>query len=210
MPHPSWQRFFDSQSYLLGEIETQLNGQATNPSRANWFRAFDQPAGDIKVLILGQDPYPNQQHATGLAFSVPSSCQPLPKSLQNIFKELAADTGAPLRTMGDLSDWQAQGVWLLNRTLTTAVGESDVHKDVGWRAFTLHATRFVSELPGNRVAILWGNPARSLAPELKNWKVIESPHPSPLSAHRGFFGSRPFSAANQHLLATNQTPIQWG
>ncbi len=210
MIHPSWDDFFQNQSHLLAEISSRLDGQETNPVRDMWFRAFQIEAKSIRVLILGQDPYPNPNHAHGLAFSVPAGTTPLPKSLQNIFKELSDDLKSPLRTNGNLADWESQGVWLLNRVLTTNPNHSLGHQNLDWEQFTSAAINYVNQFPGDRIAVLWGKKAQQIKPLLNYWQVLESPHPSPLSAYRGFFGSKPFSQINQHLLQTGQPKIEWG
>jgi uracil-DNA glycosylase len=158
----------------------------------------------VKVLILGQDPYPGEGVADGLAFSAREG-NPIPASLRNIFKEYVEDLNLPFPTSPDLSAWSERGVLLLNRTLTTSVGERNVHLSKGWIDFTQN----VAEQLASRgvVAILWGNYARSLCSLFSN--VIESPHPSPLSARRGFFGSKPFSRANQLLIQDGKSPINW-
>lgn len=210
MIHPSWDKFFESQSDLIQNISTNLRDQQTNPGPDLWFRAFQIDVEAVRVLILGQDPYPNPKHAHGLAFSVPPGTTPLPKSLQNIFKELSSDLNTPLRTNGNLEDWEAQGVWLLNRVLTTSPGSSMSHKNTHWQEFTAAAISFLNQHSRDRIAILWGRSAQQIEPLLQGWAVLKSPHPSPLSANRGFYGSKPFSRVNQFLLGTNQPLIEWG
>ena len=156
------------------------------------------------MAIVGQDPYPTPGHAHGLAFSVPAEVRPLPKSLQNIFKELADDVGgAP--SSGDLTPWVDQGVLLLNRVLTVRAGQPGSHRGRGWEALTEAILRATAPT----VVILWGNDAQTAAPFFPDATVITSAHPSPLSAHRGFFGSRPFRRANTALQAKGQQPIAW-
>ena len=158
-------------------------------------------------MIFGQDPYPTAGHAHGLAFSVDQSVSKLPASLRNIFEELATDLGSAKRTNGDLSDWSDQGVLLLNRILTTEVGSSMAHAHLGWQEITAA----VAHELGKRdvVAILWGKPAGELKSFFRSVFVIESAHPSPLAAYRGFFGSKPFSRANLILENHGIAPINW-
>jgi uracil-DNA glycosylase len=161
------------------------------------------------VLIVGQDPYPSPGHAVGLAFSVPAHMHPLPRSLQNIYRELEADLGVPPPRNGDLSQWADRGVLLLNRVLTVAPGASGSHRGKGWETVTGRAISALSARGVPLVAILWGNEARSSQPLLGEVPCITSPHPSPLSARRGFFGSRPFSRANDLLRQQGAEPINW-
>ena len=170
------------------------------------FRCLGQSIESTYVVIFGQDPYPTQGHADGLAFSVDEIVSPLPPTLRNIFKELATDCGVT-RNRGDLSDWFDQGVMLINRILTTDTGASLTHSDIGWQEITGTVAR---EL-GKRqvVAILWGKSAGELSNYFREDWRIESVHPSPLSAYRGFFGSKPFSRCNNILMKNGKTPIQW-
>lgn len=167
------------------------------------------------MLIVGQDPYPTPGHAVGLSFSVGAHVHPLPKSLINIYKELVDDLGVPEPSNGDLTPWADQGVMLLNRSLSVRAGQANSHQGMGWEAVTEAAIRALNNRrdstgkPLPLVAILWGNNARSLKPLLTNAAVIESAHPSPLSAYRGFFGSRPFSRTNEALIAQGTQPINW-
>lgn len=172
-------------------------------------RAFRQPLADTRVLIVGQDPYPTPGHAIGLCFSVAADVRPLPKSLINIFKEYCEDLGHPPPANGDLSAWADQGVLLLNRSLTVQPGKPNSHQGRGWEAVTEQAIRALAERGGPLVAILWGRNARNLKPLLDGVPCIESAHPSPLSAHNGFFGSRPFSRANELLVAQGASPVDW-
>lgn len=172
--------------------------------------AFTTPFDDVKVVIVGQDPYPTAGHAMGLAFSVPSTVKPLPKSLINIFQELKDDLGIE-RTNGDLTDWANQGVLLLNTSLTVEQGKPGSHNNIGWQEITTQAIRTIDKHRENVVFILWGNHAikkAQLIDEEKHY-IIVSPHPSPLAAHRGFFGSKPFSRTNNYLISKNITPINW-
>lgn len=172
-------------------------------------RAFQRPLSDVRVLIVGQDPYPTPGHPVGLSFSVERDVRPVPRSLRNIYQELQDDLGLTPPEHGDLSSWADQGVMLLNRVLTVSPGESDSHKGWGWEAVTEHAIRVLAARDAPLVAILWGNPARKLAPLLGSAPRIESAHPSPLSARRGFFGSRPFSRANELLAEQGADAIDW-
>ena len=184
------------------------------PERKNWFRAFRAtPFDQVKVVVLGQDPYPTKSHACGLAFSVPDSVKPLPKSLINIYQELKDDLGI-VRTSGNLEDWANQGILLLNTSLTTEEGKPASHPAVGgigWGKLTDQAIKALSDKRENIVFVLWGNHAQSKARLIDDEKhhVIVSTHPSPLSAYRGFFGSRPFSRTNEYLQSKNITPISW-
>lgn len=183
------------------------------PDNNNIFKAFElTDLNNVKVVILGQDPYPNPKDAMGLAFSIPSDNK-LPKSLINIFKELHTDLKTPLRTSGDLTDWAQQGVLLLNTALTNIAGERDAHKKIGWqKSFTIPVIKELNNQARPLVFILWGNPAQKYAKYItnNNHLILESSHPSPLGAYRGFWGSKPFSKTNQYLEDTGQTPIDWG
>lgn len=179
------------------------------PEGGNILRAFQLPLWDVRVLIVGQDPYPTPGHPIGLSFATEKHVRPLPRSLQNIYRELKDDLGISPATHGDLSAWSANGVMLLNRVLTVRAGAAASHRRRGWEAFTEHAIRSLVDRGGPLVAILWGNDARSLKPLLNGVGVIESAHPSPLSASRGFFGSRPFSRANDFLTKQGAAPIDW-
>jgi len=173
------------------------------------FRAFRTPLADVRVLITGQDPYPTPGHPMGLSFSVRPDVRPLPRSLVNIYTELQADLGIEPAAHGDLSAWADQGVMLLNRCLTVRPGEAASHRGKGWEAVTDRAIAALVERGGPLVAILWGRDAQGLAPRLGDVPRIESAHPSPLSASRGFFGSRPFSRANDALAAQGAKPVDW-
>nr|WP_312178620.1 uracil-DNA glycosylase [Arthrobacter sp.] len=217
---PDWALALEQEAsrlYGIGdELERQrIAGAHILPAPANILRAFQRPLAEVKVLITGQDPYPTPGHAVGLSFSVDPGVRPLPRSLANIYKELSSDLGIPPAPHGDLGAWADQGVLLLNRALTVEAGAANSHRDRGWEAITDLAVRALAarrDPDGTRaplVAILWGRQAQSLAPLLEGVPLIESPHPSPLSASRGFFGSRPFSRANQMLLAQGSAPVDW-
>lgn len=184
-------------------------GHRLLPGSENVLRAFGRPLDGVKVLIVGQDPYPTPGHAVGLSFSVASNVRPLPRSLANIYKELAADLGEAAPADGDLSGWAEEGVLLLNRVLTVRAGEAGSHRRLGWEAVTDAAVRALVARNRPLVAVLWGRDAQQLKPLLGNTPVIESAHPSPLSASRGFFGSRPFSRANDLLAAQGAAPVDW-
>ncbi len=183
-------------------------GRGYLPASNAILRAFTTPRADVRVLIVGQDPYPTPGDPVGLSFSVPPG-HPMPRSLLNMAKELREDTGEVLAS-GDLSAWQEQGVMLLNRVLTVRPGAPASHRGKGWEQFTEHAIRSLVARGGPLVAVLWGRDAQSLAPLLGDVPRIESAHPSPLSASRGFFGSRPFSRVNAALEAQGAKPIRWG
>ncbi|MDN4480121.1 uracil-DNA glycosylase [Demequina muriae] len=171
-------------------------------------RAFEAPLAEVRVLVVGQDPYPTPGDAVGLSFSVAPG-RPMPRSLVNIARELQQDTGETL-TDGDLSHWADQGVMLLNRVLTVSPGAAGSHRRRGWEEVTEHAIRVLAERPAPLVAVLWGRDAQSLAPMLDGVPQVASAHPSPLSASRGFFGSRPFSQVNTLLEQQGARPIRWG
>jgi uracil-DNA glycosylase len=192
--------------FLRAEIAA---GRRYLPAGANILRAFTQPFADVRVLIVGQDPYPTPGHPVGLCFSVEPDVRPVPRSLQNIYRELAADLGLPTPGNGDLTPWSKHGVLLLNRVLTVAPGAPASHRGKGWEAVTDQAIRALVARRTPLVAILWGRDAQSLVPLLGDAPRIESVHPSPMSADRGFFGSRPFSRANAALVAQGAEPVDW-
>ncbi len=179
------------------------------PPPTKVLRALGTPMAEVKVLIVGQDPYPTPGHSVGLAFSVDKTTRPLPRSLNNIYKELATDLGITPAAHGDLSSWAGQGVLLLNKVLTVAPGATGSHRRRGWEQITeaVIATLVARRKP--LVSVLWGKDAQRLGPLLEGTAVIESAHPSPLSASRGFFGSKPFSRVNNLLIAQGATPIGW-
>ncbi|MCR2810180.1 MULTISPECIES: uracil-DNA glycosylase [unclassified Microbacterium] len=184
-------------------------GRGYLPAGDHVLRAFQRPLAGAKVLIVGQDPYPTPGHPIGLSFAVDKHVRPLPRSLSNIYRELNEDLGIPPATHGDLSGWSDQGVVLLNRVLTVAPGAPASHRGWGWEKVTEHAIRELVARGGPLVAILWGRDAGNLRPLLGTTPIVESPHPSPLSANRGFFGSRPFSRANDMLVQQGAEPIDW-
>ncbi|MDO5034591.1 MAG: uracil-DNA glycosylase [Actinomycetaceae bacterium] len=194
----------------LGEMLREENraGRGYLPAGTDVLRAFTYPFDDVKVLIIGQDPYPTPGHAMGLSFSVMPGVKP-PRSLQNIYQELNADLGLPVPDSGDLTPWAREGVCLMNRVLTVMPGTPGSHRGRGWEQVTEVAIRALVARNLPLVSILWGRDARSVRPLLGSTPVIESAHPSPLSASRGFFGSRPFSRANAALLELGTTPVNW-
>jgi len=204
--HPDWRKVLHKHEALIGQIERKLHNVSITPSFPNIFRSLSHSIDSTRVVIFGQDPYPSEGHAHGLAFSVDSTVQPLPPSLRNIFNELNSDCSV-YRDNGDLSDWFDQGVLLINRILTTEVGSSLQHLDFGWQEIT----ESVAIELGKRdvVAILWGKNAGELAQHFRPAWTIQSVHPSPLSAYRGFFGSQPFSRCNAILRENHKTEIQW-
>ncbi|HEX4058809.1 MAG TPA: uracil-DNA glycosylase [Galbitalea sp.] len=184
-------------------------GRGYLPSGANVLRAFTYPFADVRVLIVGQDPYPTPGHPIGLSFAVDPGVRPVPRSLQNIYKELHDDLGLPIPASGDLTPWSRHGVMLLNRVLTVRAGISGSHRGIGWEAVTELAIRALVDRGSPFVAILWGRDAGTLRPLLGTTPIIASAHPSPLSASSGFFGSRPFSRANELLVGLGAEPVDW-
>ena len=184
-------------------------GRGYLPAGDRVLRAFQRPLDGVKVLIVGQDPYPTPGHPIGLSFAVEHDVRPLPRSLANIYKELDSDLGIPPEPHGDLSAWADQGVMLLNRVLTVAPGASGSHRGWGWEKVTELAIRTLAARDQPLVVILWGRDAANLRPLLGPTPIIESPHPSPLSASRGFFGSKPFSRANEMLEQAGTTAVDW-
>jgi uracil-DNA glycosylase len=189
--------------------DEQAAGRRFLPAGERIFAAFQQPFDAVRVLIVGQDPYPTPGHAIGLAFSVAAHVRPFPRSLQNIFREYRDDLGYPEPSSGDLTPWVSQGVLLLNRSLTVAPGAPASHRGRGWEAVTEAAIEALVVRRQPLVAVLWGRDARSLGPRLGEVPRVESAHPSPMSADRGFFGSRPFSRANALLEAQGAAPVDW-
>ncbi|GAB3582261.1 uracil-DNA glycosylase [Calidifontibacter terrae] len=212
--HPSWAEALTPAAAALAECGNFLRtevaaGRPYLPAPENVLRAFAQPMDTVRVLVVGQDPYPTPGHAVGLSFSVAPQVQPVPRSLANIFTELESDLGLPRPTTGDLSPWSERGVLLLNRVLTVRPGAPASHRGRGWEAVTAAAISALVARGGPLVAILWGRDARDLVPHLGDTPYVESAHPSPLSAHRGFFGSRPFSRVNELLVDLGADPIDW-
>lgn len=193
-------------AFLRAEHEARYR---TLPAGKHVLRAFATPLQDVRVLIMGQDPYPTPGHPIGLSFSVAAAVRPLPRSLGNIYTELRDDLGITPPPHGDLSAWASRGVLLLNRVLTVRVGAPGSHRDRGWEEVTDHAIAALVARNRPLVAILWGRDAQSLRHRLGSTPIIASAHPSPLSAHRGFFGSRPFSRANEALRQLGADPMDW-
>jgi uracil-DNA glycosylase len=204
--HSDWQDVLQPYADSISRIEQEIFGTDFTPNFTDIFRSLTQSIDSTQVVIFGQDPYPSRGHAHGLAFSVAASVSPLPPSLRNIFTELTSDCGVT-RSQGDLSDWFDQGVMLVNRVLTTETGVSLAHSDFGWQQIT----DAVAHELGKRdvVAILWGKSAGELSQYFRPGWSIESVHPSPLSAYRGFFGSKPFSRCNEILMSNGKRPVVW-
>ncbi len=211
---PDWAAALAPVATQIASMDDFLNaelaaGRGYLPDRPNVLRAFSRPLAQVRVLIVGQDPYPTPGHPVGLSFSVAPDVRPIPRSLTNIYAELQADLGIPPAASGDLTPWFEQGVLLLNRVLTVEPGRSAAHRRRGWEAVTQRAIEALVARGGPLVAILWGRDARDLAPTLGDVPYLTSAHPSPLSARSGFFGSRPFSRANELLTAAGGAPIDW-
>ncbi len=192
--------------FLRAEIAA---GRSYLPAGKRILRAFERPLVDVRVLIVGQDPYPTAGHAVGLSFSVAPEVRPIPRSLQNIYRELSTDLGIEPASHGDLSAWADRGVLLLNRCLTVQPGNSGAHRGKGWETVTDRAIDVLAARDRPLVAILWGKDAQTLRPRLGTVPVVASVHPSPMSADRGFFGSRPFSRVNELLAQRGAAPIDW-
>ncbi|CAB4793246.1 unannotated protein [freshwater metagenome] len=203
--HSSWAPIFEPIKGLIDDVLHSIEREEITPPFDSIFKAFSIDFASVRCVIVGQDPYPTPGNAMGLAFSTPPSVKKIPQSLKNIFGELESDQGIASPTTGDLSRWSGSGVLLLNRVLTTRQGESNAHVDIGWQRITDH---IAAEL-GKRdvVAVLWGRQAQELSSYF-TYKV-ESVHPSPLSAYRGFFGSKPFTQVNQLLISQRREPIDW-
>jgi uracil-DNA glycosylase len=192
--------------FLRAELRA---GRSYLPAGDKILRAFSRPLADVRVLLVGQDPYPTPGHPVGLSFSVAADVTPVPRSLANIFREMQSDLGCAPPTCGDLTPWADRGVLLLNRVLTVTPGSAGSHRGRGWEKVTERAITSLAERGGPLAAILWGRDAQSLKPLLGRIPWVESPHPSPLSASRGFFGSRPFSRVNTLLEQQGGTPVDW-
>jgi len=210
--HPTWQNWLVQQKPMLEAIEEKAIAESlVTPSLNQVMRAFEMDPVNTKVVILGQDPYPTSGDAIGLAFAMNSESK-MPRSLVNIVKELSDDLGVEAKNQADISKWSDQGVLLLNRTLTTQIGKAGAHSKLGWDQFTREALIELAKR-NKLVFILWGSPAialgREVAQTAKDCRLVESVHPSPLSAYRGFFGSKPFSKTNEHLVSLGLQPIDW-
>jgi uracil-DNA glycosylase len=211
---PGWARALEPVAGQIAALGDFLRAEAVAgrpylPAGENVLRAFTYPFDEVRVLIVGQDPYPTSGHPIGLSFAVDPAVRPVPRSLQNIYRELQADLGIETPAHGDLTPWARHGVMLLNRVLTVGAGSSGSHRAKGWEAVTEAAIRALVARGKPLVAILWGRDAQSLEPMLGDTPVIKSVHPSPLSASGGFFGSRPFSRANEILVSLGAEPVDW-
>jgi uracil-DNA glycosylase len=212
--HPSWAEALDPVAdevadmgeYLRAEVRA---GRGYLPDGALVLRAFTYPLDEVRVLVVGQDPYPTPGHPIGLSFAVDPHVRPVPRSLANIYRELHDDLGVPVPAHGDLTSWSENGVMLLNRVLTVRPGEAASHRGKGWEPVTQRAIEVLAARGGPLVAILWGRDAAGLVPMLGEGPTVQSPHPSPLSASRGFFGSRPFSRTNELLVQQGGQPVDW-
>ena len=198
-----WHQIVDLK--LLKEISAKLSSEYI-PAAIDIFAALKLSPSDVRVIIVGQDPYPNPEHAMGLAFSVRESVSTLPASLKNIFTELESDLGIK-PSNGDLSRWASQGVLLLNRALTVKPGEPASHSKIGW--YELTETIISNVAKSGAIGVLWGNDAQTLAKYFSKDDLFTAPHPSPLSVYRGFYGSKPFSKVNNRLIEKGLTPIKW-
>lgn len=212
--HPSWADVIRPLDAHIAEIGAWLRSQTAAgkpyaPAGENVLRALKQPMDSVRVLIIGQDPYPTAGHAVGLSFSVAPNVQPLPRSLSNIFRELHDDLRAQIPHTGDLTPWTERGVMLLNRVLTVGIGQPGSHRGKGWEQVTSAVITALAARNQPLVAILWGRDAQSASGLLPGVPQIKSAHPSPLSASRGFFGSKPFSRANELLVTEGAEPIDW-
>lgn len=212
--HPSWAEALAPAEGTVAELGAFLRaelaaGRPYLPAGQHVLRAFGQPLDQVRVLVVGQDPYPTPGHAVGLSFSVAPEVSPVPRSLANIYTELVDDLGVPRPSTGDLSPWADRGVMLLNRVLTVRPGAPASHRGKGWEQVSGLAIDALVARGGPLVAILWGRDARGLAPRLGEVPRVESAHPSPLSARGGFFGSRPFSRTNDLLARQGAEPIDW-
>ena len=205
--HPKWQEVLAVYQPIVAKLDSLIDRNDVAPPYENILAAYQIPPSKIRVAIFGQDPYPTPGYAHGLAFSVTSTTQPLPASLRNIFKELESDCGVKPASNGNLQRWVDQGVFLLNQILTTRPTQSLAHENFGWQEFTAASAKVVGE--SGAIGIFWGSKAQHLAQYFDPELSIYSPHPSPLSAYRGFFGSKPFSQANEKLLQKGLPAISW-
>ena len=203
----SWKPLFAEHQSELAQIQELIASQRITPAYENVLRVFTYPISHYRAVILGQDPYPTPGYATGLAFSVSPEVTKLPASLKNIFTEYVADTGFGFPTNGDLTNWADNGVALLNSSLTLNLADNSEHLKIGWQLITSAALDVLAS--HGAVAILWGSHAQKLGSKFPYTHKIESVHPSPLSAYRGFFGSKPFTKCNQMLISSGQVPIDW-
>lgn len=211
---PGWAAALDPVAGQIAAMGDRLRaevaaGRAYLPAGDQVLRAFEQPFDEVRVLIVGQDPYPTPGHPVGLSFSVDAAVRPVPRSLANIYRELHDDLGVDIPAHGDLTAWTRQGVMLLNRVLTVRPGSAGSHRGLGWEPVTEAAIGALVARGRPLVAILWGRDAQGLAPLLGSTPIVRSAHPSPLSAANGFFGSRPFSRVNELLVEQGAQPVDW-
>ncbi len=207
---PGWAQALEPVLPDVAALDERLlvMGETVLPPRPRVLRALSRPLADVRVLLVGQDPYPTPGHAVGLAFSVAPGLRPLPRSLVNVLRELRSDVAVTAED-GDLTPWADQGVLLLNRVLTVAPGAPGSHRRLGWQRVTDQAVRALAQRGGPLVAVLWGKDAQAVTPLLGEVPVVAGVHPSPLSASRGFFGSRPFSRVDALLVEQGSTPVDW-
>ena len=203
----SWQPLFAEHNSELAQIQEVITGKRIAPAYENVLRVFTYPINHYRAVIVGQDPYPTPGYATGLAFSVSPQVTKLPASLNNIFTEYISDTGFSFPANGDLSNWADNGVALMNSSLTLNLADKTEHLKIGWQRITTAALDVLAS--HGAVAILWGSHAQKMGSEFPDTHKFESVHPSPLSAYRGFFGSKPFTKCNQMLISSGQVPINW-
>jgi uracil-DNA glycosylase len=203
----SWQPLFAEHNSELAKIQEVITGQRIAPAYESVLRVFTYPINHYRAVIVGQDPYPTPGYATGLAFSVSPQVTKLPASLKNIFTEYVSDTGFSFPANGDLSNWADNGVALMNSSLTLNLADKTEHLKIGWQRITTTALDVLAS--HGAVAILWGSHAQKMGSEFPDTHKFESVHPSPLSAYRGFFGSKPFTKCNQMLISSGQVPINW-
>ncbi len=210
--YPALQPVANDMQQLMDQLQARRDaGEPIEPEPDNVLRVFRMPLAEVKVLLVGQDPYPTPGHAVGLSFSMNPMVRPIARSLSNIFAELNSDIGIPPPLSGDLSAWEAQGVFLLNRVMTVTAHQPGSHRNIGWENITVAAVQALAQRDTPLVVLLWGAQARTLSPQFNaaNILVLESAHPSPLSARRGFFGSKPFSQTNAFLATHGLAPIDW-
>ena len=211
---PDWAQALEPVARQVEQVQEVLRaesaaGRSWLPDEDRLFRAFERPLGQVRVLLVGQDPYPTPGHPVGLSFSVDAAVRPVPRSLANIYRELEDDLGHRAPVHGDLTAWADAGVMLLNRVLSVGAGVSDSHRGLGWEQVTDQAVRALAARGGPLVALLWGAKAGGLRRHLGSVPVVSSAHPSPLSAHQGFLGSRPFSQVDRLLVEQGGAPVDW-
>lgn len=212
--HPSWLPALQPHEGTVARLGAFLRaevaaGRGYLPAGGHVLRAFGTPMEEVRVLVVGQDPYPTPGHAVGLSFSVAPDVRPLPRSLLNVFAERQTDLGLPVPPHGDLTAWARRGVLLLNRVLTVGPGSPGSHRGRGWEQVTEAAIRALAARGGPLVAVLWGRDARALSPLLPGVPLVQSAHPSPMSARNGFFGSRPFSRVDEALRRQGAPALDW-